>query len=385
VTRPTSLIPDQPAAPGRPVARPDSLLDRPGGVRDHLAAVDALLGQTMDTLTRHWSDLAGGQPPDVLGDADLPQLLLALLGSGGKRIRPTMTYLGWAACAGPDRTGERRQIVTVSAALELLHLFALVHDDVMDESDSRRGVPTVHRQAGRRHAATGAVGDPKLFGTSIAILAGDLALAEAEGMIAETPPATRRLWRHLVVELVVGQRQDLTGTAARRRDLPFAHSVAILKSGRYTVQRPLELGAVIAGAPDSTRLALSNYGQHLGEAFALRDDVLGVWGDPARTGKPAGDDLISGKPTVLLSIAVDRTRSPAARCALDRVGTPSFGRADLAVLLEELSTNGTRSSVERMIGQAAETALRALDDPELDPDAVAELRRLARAIAWRER
>jgi geranylgeranyl diphosphate synthase type I len=374
-------MPDEPAATGRLFALPDARRR----VRDHLAAVDALLGRTMDTLSRHWSDLVDGQPTDVLGDADLPQMLSALLGSGGKRIRPTMTYLGWAACAGPDRTGERRQIVTVSAALELLHLFALVHDDVMDESDSRRGVPTVHRQAGHRHAAAGAVGDPALFGTSMAILAGDLALAEAEGMIAETPPATRRLWRHLVVELVVGQRQDLTGTAARRRDLPFARSVAILKSGRYTVQRPLELGAVIAGAPDPVRLRLSRYGQHLGEAFALRDDVLGVWGDPARTGKPAGDDLISGKPTVLLSIAVDRTRSPAARCALDRVGTPTFDDADLAVLLEELSRNGTRASVERMIGDATEEALRALDDPDLDPDATGELRRLAHAIAWRER
>lgn len=374
-------MPDEPAATGRLVALPDARR----AVRDHLGAVDELLSRTMDTLSRHWSDLVDGQPADVLGDADLPQMLLALLGSGGKRIRPTMTYLGWAACAGPDRTAERRQIVTVSAALELLHLFALVHDDVMDESDSRRGVPTVHRQAGRRHAAAGAVGDPDLFGTSMAILAGDLALAEAEGMIAETPPATRRLWRHLVVELVVGQRQDLTGTAARRRDLPFARSVAILKSGRYTVQRPLELGAVIAGAPDSVRLRLSRYGQHLGEAFALRDDVLGVWGDPARTGKPAGDDLITGKPTVLLSIAVDRTRSPIARRALDRVGTPAFDDADLAVLLEELSVNGTRASVERLIGDAAEAALRALDDPELDPDATDELRRLAHVIAWRER
>lgn len=374
-------MPDEPAATGRLVALPDARR----AVRDHLGAVDELLSRTMDTLSRHWSDLVDGQPADVLGDADLPQMLLALLGSGGKRIRPTMTYLGWAACAGPDRTAERRQIVTVSAALELLHLFALVHDDVMDESDSRRGVPTVHRQAGRRHATAGAVGDPDLFGTSMAILAGDLALAEAEGMIAETPPATRRLWRHLVVELVVGQRQDLTGTAARRRDLPFARSVAILKSGRYTVQRPLELGAVIAGAPDSVRLRLSRYGQHLGEAFALRDDVLGVWGDPARTGKPAGDDLITGKPTVLLSIAVDRTRSPIARRALDRVGTPAFDDADLAVLLEELSVNGTRASVERLIGDAAEAALRALDDPELDPDATDELRRLAHVIAWRER
>lgn len=381
MTRPITVMPDEPAATGRLFALPD---DR-SGVRDHLSAVDTLLSGTLETLSGRWTDLVDGWPPDVLGDADIPQLLADLLASGGKRIRPTMAYLGWAAGGGARREGSRQQVVTVGAALELLHLFALVHDDVMDESDSRRGVPTVHRRAGRRHAAVGAAGDPELFGTSIAILAGDLALAEAEGLIAETTPVLRRLWRHLVVELVVGQRQDLTGTAARRRDLAFARSVAILKSGRYTVQRPLELGATAAEAPDAVRRRLSRYGRHLGEAFALRDDLLGVWGDPARTGKPAGDDLITGKPTVLLSIAVDRTRSPAARGALDRVGTPAFGEPDLALLLDELSANGTRSGVEQMIGHEAEAALAALDDPALDPDAADELRRLARRIAWRER
>jgi geranylgeranyl diphosphate synthase type I len=381
VTQPIELMPTEPAATGRLFALPD---DRPG-VPAHLAAVDALLGRTMDALSERWADLVGGEPADVLGHADLPQLLGALLGSGGKRIRPTMTYLGWAAGGGHQRAGGRQSIVTVSAALELLHLFALVHDDVMDESDSRRGVPTIHRQAGAAHRSAGAAGDPELFGTSIAILAGDLALAEAEGLMAETTPGIRRLWRHLVVELVVGQRQDLTGTAGRRRDLSFARTVAILKSGCYTVQRPLELGTAAAAAPEAVQARLRRYGQTLGEAFALRDDILGIWGDPRRTGKPAGDDLITGKPTVLLSIAADRTRSVAARRALDGVGTPTFDAADLALLLEELSINGTRSTVEQMICDAVDAALDALDDPVLDPDAADELRRLAHAIAWRER
>ncbi|WP_420121717.1 polyprenyl synthetase family protein [Nakamurella sp.] len=380
MTRPIRVLPEQPAPAGRLFALSDDRV----GITAHLAAVDDCLGSTMEALSRRWADLVDGQGTDVLGDADLPQLLGALLASGGKRIRPTMSYLGWAAGGGPG-ADERRQIVTVGAALELLHLFALVHDDVMDESDSRRGVPTVHRQAGDRHAAAGAGGRPELFGTSIAILAGDLALAEAEGLIAETDPVIRRLWRHLVVELVVGQRQDLTGTAARRRDLPFARSVAILKSGCYTVQRPLELGAAAASAPDGVRERLSRYGEHLGEAFALRDDVLGVWGDPDRTGKPAGDDLICGKPTVLLSIATECTRTPAARRALDLVGTPAFGPDELTLLLAELSSNGTRSRVEGMIADSVGAALAALDDPALDPDVADELRQLAHTIAWRER
>ena len=371
----------KPAPGGRLFALPGGH----AGVAAHLAAVDKVLTSTMDVLADEWADLAAGGAADVLGSADLPAMLSTLLGGGGKRIRPTMTYLGWAA-VGRDHGGVgRREIVTVSAALELLHLFALVHDDVMDESDSRRGVPTIHRQAHARHVAANAVGNPQLFGTSIAILAGDLALAEADGLISGLPHEIRRLWRRLVVELVVGQRQDLTGTAARRRDLPFAESVATLKSGRYTVQRPLELGAAAAGGPDAARARLTRYGAAVGMAFALRDDILGLWGDPGRTGKPAGDDLISGKPTVLLALAADRIRHPTARQAFDRVGTAAFGPADLALLLDELSENGTRATVEQMVGAAVDAAMDALDHSMLDPDAVDELRSLAYAIAWREK
>jgi geranylgeranyl diphosphate synthase type I len=355
------------------------------GVAAHLTDVDDLLASTMDALADQWADLAGDGAADVLGSADLPAMLRSLLGRGGKRIRPTMTYLGWAA-TGRDRRGVgRREIVTVSAALELLHVFALVHDDVMDESHSRRGVPPIHRQAHARHVDASAVGNPHVFGNNIAILAGDLALAEADGLISGLSPEIRRLWRHLVVELVVGQRQDLTGTAARRRELPFARSVATLKSGRYTVQRPLELGAAAAAAPDAARARLTRYGAEVGVAFALRDDILGLWGDPGRTGKPAGDDLISGKPTVLLALAADRIHHPSARNAFDRVGSTDFGPDDLALLLDELTANGTRATVERMIDAAVDAAMDALDDPTLDPDAVEELRSLAHAIAWREK
>ena len=354
------------------------------GVPEHLEAVDAQLHRTLAELQRQWAELGDGAPADILGEADLPELIARMLASGGKRLRPTMTYLGWAAAGGAHRTG-RRTIVTISAALELLHLFALVHDDVMDESDSRRGVPTIHRQAADRHRTAGALGDSELFGTSIAILVGDLALAEADGLVAALPAEVRSIWRQLVVELVVGQRQDVAGTAARRRTLSFARTVATLKSGRYTVQRPLELGAVAAGAPAAVQKGLTRYGEAVGEAFALRDDILGLWGDPERTGKPAGDDLITGKPTVLLALAADRVRTSAARAALDRVGSPEFADADLPLLLDELNANGTRTAVEAMIRDAVTTALDALDLPLLEPDAVDQLRRLAHAVAWRER
>ena len=213
-------------------------------------------------------------------------------------------------------------MVQAGAALELLHIFALIHDDVMDESASRRGQPSVHTLAAQLHLHSAARGNARRFGESIAVLVGDLAHAEADHLVTELPRPMRRIWRLLVIELVQGQSRDITGTAAGRRDLAHARQVARMKSGAYTVQRPLQLGRRggrrrrAGGRPRITR-----YGREVGEAFALRDDLLGVWGDPRLTGKPAGDDLLSGKPTVILSLADERLRG-SDRTLLARVGTP---------------------------------------------------------------
>ena len=160
-----------------------------------------------------------------------------------------MAYLGWLSASGRTRGIGHADVVKVSAALELLHAFALVHDDVMDESTARRGVPTTHVLAAARHADAEAWGGPERFGDNIAILLGDLAHAEADALVADLPADLRRIWRQLVVELVYGQRRDLTGCAARRTDLQHAREVARLKSGAYTVERPLQLGAAAAKAP----------------------------------------------------------------------------------------------------------------------------------------
>ncbi len=308
-----------------------------------------------------------------------------MIGGGGKRLRPIMVHLGWLSCGGADRNVGRTDIVRASAALELLHLFALVHDDVMDESASRRGLPTVHVRAEQLHLADGAVGSGKRFGESIAILVGDLAHAEAGHLIAGLPAPMRKIWRVLVAELVAGQRRDIIGSAAGRKDLGYARTVAKMKSGRYTVGRPLELGAAAAGASGVAADCLAAYGQAIGEAFALRDDLLGIWGDPARTGKPAGDDLISGKPTVILALAQSRLRTPAGRRALSLVGTSDFTTADLDLLLEQLRADGVDTAVETMISGHVERALSALDERELDPAGVAQLTRMAHQIAWRDR
>jgi geranylgeranyl diphosphate synthase type I len=321
---------------------------------------------------------------DILLDHDLPEMLQALHRTGGKRIRPSMTFWGWVAAGGRSTGTGGDAVVRAGAALELLHIFALIHDDVMDESESRRGQPSVHTLAAQLHLHSGARGSARRFGESIAVLVGDLAHAEADHLVTELPRPMREIWRLLVIELVHGQSRDLTGSAAGRRDLDHARSVARMKSGCYTVQRPLQLGAAAAEADAAVTEVLDRYGEEVGEAFALRDDLLGVWGDPRRTGKPAGDDLLSGKPTVIMALANDRLFGPA-RKVLRRVGTPELSPADVVFLQEALAEHGVVDAVESLIRDHVHTAVDALRSGPLDPAGVAGLTSMAHRIAWRDR
>jgi geranylgeranyl diphosphate synthase type I len=351
-----------------------------------LRRVDARLAEVVDDLERVWSEelAPGAAAVDVLTDRDLPELLRGLTGVGGKRIRPSMCLWGWVAAGGPRRDSGFEDVLQVATALELLHIFALIHDDVMDESASRRGQPSVHTLAAQLHLHSGARGNAGRFGDSIAVLVGDLAHAEADHLVSTLPARMRQIWRILVIELVRGQSRDLTGSAAGRRDLEHARQVAQMKSGCYTVWRPLQLGAAAAGADPATTAALEVYGSEVGEAFALRDDLLGVWGDPAQTGKPAGDDLLSGKPTVILSLAHDLLHGTA-RHVLERVGTPELSQADVAFLQDALRAGGVADAVESRISAHVHAAAAALGDGELDPEGVAGLTQMAHRIAWRDR
>jgi geranylgeranyl diphosphate synthase, type I len=357
-----------------------------------LRRVDVRLAEVVQSLVQTWRhDLASGTdvgsdslpPTDILLDRDLPEMLRVLTMTGGKRIRPSMCYWGWVA-AGGRAYNSQDQVVQAGAALELLHIFALIHDDVMDESASRRGQPSVHTLAAQLHLHSAARGNARRFGESIAVLVGDLAHAEADHMVTELPPAMRRIWRLLVIELVQGQSRDITGTAAGRRDLAHARQVARMKSGAYTVQRPLQLGAAAADADDHVVAAITRYGQEVGEAFALRDDLLGAWGDPELTGKPAGDDLLSGKPTVILSLADERLRG-SDRVLLARVGTPELSPADVVSLQDALQAAGVVEAVESRISGHVRSAIDALADPGLSPDGVAGLTAMAYKVAWRDR
>ena len=211
-------------------------------VDQHLAMVDALLTEVISELAEIWATLPDDDHGrlEILGDVDIPNFISAMIGGGGKRLRPIMVYLGWLSCGGRSRDIGRQEIVRVSAALELLHLFALVHDDVMDESASRRGLPTVHVKAQQLHLANAAVGSGQRFGESIAILVGDLAQAEAGHLVAGLPAPMRSIWRVLVAELVAGQRRDLIGSAVgpqRRRLRPHGRQDEVGSLHRWSATR----------------------------------------------------------------------------------------------------------------------------------------------------
>ena len=368
------LVSKQPAASPSTVRIPD--------VEAVCRDVDALLSEEIETLSAEWAVYADGNGVDVL-PLDLPTWLGDLLVGRGKRLRVAMSYWGFLAAGGTHGSADYRYLVRAAAALEALHLFALVHDDVMDESASRRGRPSAHVEASRWHAAARGVGDARLFGTNIAVLLGDLAHTVADRIANDLPKPLRQVWYAVCVELVAGQRADLTGAAAGRRDLAHAEHVARLKSGRYSIERPLELGALAAGAMTEVVDTLMQCGEHIGRAFALRDDYLGVWGDPALTGKPAGDDLLEAKATVLLTLARELLTGHAAYL-LARLGTSDITRDDVPVLAAAMREAGVAEALEELITAEYDAAIACLDASTLSLPGIAGIRDAARAIAWRD-
>ena len=351
------------------------------GLDETLRRTDLVLDRVCAELERQWRSRCP-EAADVLR-ADLPEHLRSgLLPATGKRLRPVMCHWGWVSAGGPARGVGRDDTVTVCAALELVHLFALVHDDVMDRSDSRRGRVTTHVEAAEEHTSAGALGDPALFGDSIAILFGDLALTESWVLTGSLEAPLQRAWADMLRELVQGQLLDVTGAAARRRALAQARRVARLTSGAYTVHRPLLLGALAARADADALAALEAYGGHVGEAFALRDDVLGIWGDPERTGKPVGDDLLRGKATVLLAEARRLLPEDIAERYLGHRSV--ITDADVGVLQQLMLDAGVLEQAEQRITHEVDLALTALDHVDLDATGVEALRSLARSIAWRD-
>jgi geranylgeranyl diphosphate synthase type I len=300
----------------------------------------------------------------------------AVLG-GGKRIRPVFAYWGWRAGGGGEPL---EAVVPALAALELLHAFALVHDDVMDCSDTRRGRPTAHRALAAAHQRARLDGDPLRFGESGAILAGDLCLVWADQLMGRSlvPPrrlaAARRAYDRMRVEAIAGQFLDILGERAPVWTVEQALRTARLKTAGYTVIRPLHFGVALSGPTDGVLpAAFTRYGIAVGEAFQLRDDLLGAFGEPEVTGKPAGDDLVQGKPTVLLQLA--RSRATARQLAHLDGGLPGLAHV--------VRQTGAPDEVEKMIGERVDEARRALEAAPLPTDVREALTDLAEAVAWR--
>lgn len=309
--------------------------------------------------------------------AELFDGLDAFVAVGGKRLRPAFCYWG-AVAAGA--TGDEPGLLDTCAALELLHAFALIHDDVMDGSATRRGEPAVHMRFARQHAASGWSGESRRHGEGLAILTGDLAFVLADGLLDAAPSGVRRLWHELRVELVAGQWVDVVASAGTDRSPALARWVARYKSGRYTVERPLQLGAALAG-DDILLAGYSAFGEPLGQAFQLRDDILGVFGDPSETGKPSGDDLREGKPTLLLALASEYAAGTD-RPLIDRVGSPDLDDDEVAELRALFERCGARAMVEAEIARLVAQSERALALWAIDPEVRDQLHALAaRAIA----
>jgi geranylgeranyl diphosphate synthase, type I len=306
--------------------------------------------------------------------------------AGGKRLRPTFCYWGWRG-AGGDADDEG--IVSAAAALELLHAFALIHDDIIDDSDTRRGAPSLHRQHAMLHEGWGQRGSSTLFGNSVALLLGDLCLAWFHEMLAASPlPADRlREARPLMAqgfnELVVGQYLDVAEQAAWTSSAERASTVIHYKTAKYTIERPLHLGGVLAGASPELLASYTDYALPLGEAFQLRDDVLGAFGDPSVTGKPVADDLRTRKATVLLATARRKATSTQAQ-EMDRI----FAEADLdddqvQQLRSIIEVSGALNDCERLISHKAAEATEALDRMPVSDDVRAVLGSLIAAATDR--
>lgn len=316
-----------------------------------------------------WRRLAGSFAPvghEVAAFFDVGADLLA----HGKRLRASFASAGWRSLGGEPLAAAE---VRLGSGLELFQVAALVHDDLMDGSLTRRGRPSAHRQFAHHHDEIGLVGGATRFGEAGAVLLGDLLLVAAQtelddalGLVGtEAGARGRRLVEEMMAEVTVGQFLDIYAQSAPWSDDPAvdldrARRVIRAKSARYSVEHPLVIGAAMAGADDAMLARLRAVGLPIGEAFQLRDDVLGVFGDPSTTGKPAGDDLREGKRTVLVTLAMTLANETQRTILRDAVGNDDLTIDDVAQVRGILTDSGALDAVEELIAERSQAGLTAL-------------------------
>ena len=312
------------------------------------ARVHSRLSEILLAERRRWAEFDPSLDEPM---GDLADLVL----SGGKRIRPAYCHWGWVL-AGGDTDGD--MALEAGCALEILHAFALAHDDVMDASPTRRGSPTVWRRFVQRHRDRQWRGEDRRFGEAAAVLVGDMAMVLADRTLPDGPVEARAIWDRMRTELNMGQYLDVVGSARGGATEEEARRIIENKTAGYTVIRPLQIGAALAGRADLGG-PLAQHGRPVGIAYQLRDDVLGAFGDPASTGKPVGDDLREGKPTLLLAMA--RTAAtPSQLSTLNLAGTEMDGET-LAAVQQIIVDTGALARLEQEIDELRDTALDALE------------------------
>ena len=348
------------------------------------AEIPAFVGELARDVEAKLAELIAGEEHRWLADnPDLAVLfdeLRRLVLGGGKRMRPAFCLLGALAAGGTKND----HVVRAGAALEMLHAMALFHDDVIDGSASRRGHETTHVRHARLHRDGAWAGDAHRFGDGVAILVGDLAHVYADQLMEPMSARVRDVWTQMRLEVNIGQYLDVFGSARRDFTLATAERIGLYKTAKYTIERPLHIGALIAdpNVADAILMAMSGYGVSLGVAFQMRDDVLGVFGEPDVTGKPAGDDLRESKPTALIAEAI-AAATPTQRSVLDLIGSADLDATRIDDIRRVIVDTGALALVESQIGTLTETAVHALDVLGLGNDVHEKFVSLAHAIAWR--
>jgi geranylgeranyl diphosphate synthase type I len=344
---------------------------------------------------------------EISPDLDVIDQGARALLAGGKRFRALFCYWGWQSIAAlgdefdlsadANTGGEMDAVVAVAASLEIFHAAALVHDDIMDNSDTRRGQPSVHRRFEALHGDRGWSGSAPGYGTASALLLGDLLLGWSDELFERglsaggdlaAAAATRAEFTRMRTEVTVGQYLDMLEEHSWRGRpeaelLPRAHRVIVYKSAKYSVEAPLALGASLAGGSLAQLGALRAFGLPLGVAFQLRDDLLGVFGDPSVTGKPAGDDLREGKRTVLVTLARQKLPASAARLIDELLGDPDLSAEQISMLQTTIQQSGAVDQVERVISHNVDVAVAALNDAPIARTARDQLTALADTVTKR--
>lgn len=335
---------------------------------------------------------------DLLPIIDYTQELL----QGGKRFRALFAYWAWAAALPQDSNPaelveQAGGIVGIASALEIFHGAALVHDDLMDQSDTRRSKPAVHKRFENMHRDKGFLGEPERFGQSGSVLVGDLMLnwsSEVFGAAVTSAPTSeietncRNEFSKMRFEVMAGQYLDvLEENAAPLRSLSdavtMAEKVMLYKTAKYSLEAPLLIGASFAGADQQTLAGFSNFGIPLGMAFQIRDDILGVFGDPEVTGKPAGDDLREGKRTVLVALTLQNSGSSIAKIFNDLLSERELESEQIEFMQQTIRDSGALDRTERMMQEYGDRALEVLDTLELEAEAKMKLKDLAEKVISR--